>query len=75
MAREKEWRKAQLAAAPNWTEQVSMADQIHMQRGSKERERDTSKIAGQARRRRRRGGGRRAGGREAGHTPAVTASL
>lgn len=29
--------EAQLAAASNWAEQVSMADQIHMQCGSKER--------------------------------------
>lgn len=29
--------EAQLAAASNWAEQVSMADQTHMQRGSKER--------------------------------------
>lgn len=40
-------------AASNWAEQVSMADQTHMQRGSKEREREkewaTSKVAGQAR--------------------------
>lgn len=39
-AREKGWRKrgeAQLAAASNWAEQVSMADQIHMQCGSKRR--------------------------------------
>lgn len=31
--------EAQLAAASNWAEQVSMADQTHMQCGSKERER------------------------------------
>lgn len=39
-AREEGWKnggEAQLAAASNWAEQVSMADQTHMQRGSKER--------------------------------------
>lgn len=30
--------EAQLAAASNWPEQVSMADQIHMRDSSKERE-------------------------------------
>lgn len=41
--------EAQLAAAPNWAEQVSMADQTHMQRGPKRgRERATSEVAGQA---------------------------
>ena len=38
--------EAQLAAASNWAEQVSMADQTHMQCGSKERVRATSKVAG-----------------------------
>lgn len=81
-AREEGWKnggEAQLAAASNWAEQVSMADQAHMQCRSKERERATSKVAGQARlqgwRKRGVGGVSRAGGREAGHTPAVTASL
>lgn len=39
-AREEGWKnggEAQLEAASNWAEQVSMADQTHMQRGSKER--------------------------------------
>ncbi|KAG8000000.1 hypothetical protein GBF38_002117 [Nibea albiflora] len=51
-AREEGWKnggEAQLAAASNWAEQVSMADQAHMQCRSKERERATSKVAGQAR--------------------------
>ncbi|GLD68562.1 uncharacterized protein AKAME5_001987500 [Lates japonicus] len=50
-AREEGWkngREAQLAAASNWAEQVSMADQTHMHCGSKEREKATSKVAGQA---------------------------
>lgn len=41
-AREEGWKnggEAQLAAASNWAEQVSMADQAHMQCRSKERER------------------------------------
>lgn len=40
-AREEGWKnggEAQLAAASNWAEQVSMAEQTHMRRGSKERE-------------------------------------
>lgn len=41
--------EAQLAAASNWAEQVSMADQTHMQCGSKEREgHKQSSRAGQA---------------------------
>lgn len=51
-AREKGWKnggEAQLAAASNWAEQVSMADQTHMQRRSKEREgHKQSSRAGQA---------------------------
>lgn len=51
-AREEGWKnggEAQLAAASNWAEQVSMADQTHMQCGSKEREaRKQSSRAGQA---------------------------
>lgn len=42
-AREEGWKnggEAQLVAASNWAEQVSMADQTHMQCGSKERERE-----------------------------------
>lgn len=80
-AREEGWKnggEAQLAAASNWAEQVSMADQTHMQCGSKEREaRKQSSRAGQAVGVVERGGGgvKRAGGREAGHTPVVTASL
>lgn len=74
-AREERWKnggEAQLAAASNWVEQVSKADQTHMQCGSKEREghKQSSRV-GQAGD----GGVRRAGGLEAGHTPAVTASL
>ncbi|XP_032364376.1 uncharacterized protein LOC116678740, partial [Etheostoma spectabile] len=51
-AREEGWKngwEAQLAAASNWAEQVFMADQTHMQCGSKEREgHKQSSRAGQA---------------------------
>lgn len=53
------WRRgAQLAAASNWAEQVSMADQTRMQHGSKaERPATGWRLGG------RRGGVKRAGGR------------
>lgn len=70
--------KAQLTAASNWAERVSMADQTHIQCSSEEREREreraTGNIAGQSGLQGWRGV-RRAGGWEAGHTPAATASL
>lgn len=51
-AREEGWKnggEAQLAASSNWAEQVSMADETHMQCGSKEREgHKQSSRAGQA---------------------------
>lgn len=63
-AREEEWKnggEAQLAAASNWAEQVSTADQTHMQRGSKERAgHEQSSGAGEAARG---GGGGQAGER------------
>ncbi|KAI4813302.1 hypothetical protein KUCAC02_024635 [Chaenocephalus aceratus] len=67
--------KAQLAAASNWAEQVSMADQSRMQHGSKEREgHKQSSRAGQAVGVWEGVWGCKAGERP-GHTPAVTASL
>lgn len=70
-----EWGEAQLAAASNWAEQVSMADQTHMQRGAKERGREGHKQSSRAGQAAGVEEGRKGGRREAGHTPAVTASL
>lgn len=78
-AREEGWKnggEAQLAAGSNWAEQVSMADRTHMQRRSEEREgHKQSSGAGRAAGAVVEEGVKRAGGREAGHTPVVTASL